>query len=74
MTVATTSERKRPVRGQPYSLEEFEQKYARTERAPRPFLSVSARRRSKLDLLMAAKKRTPPIHAITEDLRFELRR
>lgn len=70
MTVATTSERKRPVRGKPYSLEEFEQKYALDRESAKAIFERFGPSSIELDLLMAAKKRTPSIHAITEDLRF----
>ncbi|MBB3595899.1 ribosomal protein S8E [Rhizobium sp. BK529] len=70
MTETTTTERKRTMRGRPYSLEEFERKYKLDRESAKNIYERFGPSSVELDLLMAAKKRTPSIHAITEDLGF----
>jgi hypothetical protein len=62
------NERKRATRGRPYSLEEFERKYELDRQSARIIYERFGPSSVELDLLMAAKKQTPSIHAITQDL------
>ncbi|MDM9646465.1 hypothetical protein [Rhizobium sp. S163] len=62
------SERARPLRGRPYSLEEFRAKYGLDRRDADDLFKRFGPSSVELDLLMAAKRRRPSFQAVAADI------
>ncbi|EPE96168.1 hypothetical protein [Rhizobium grahamii] len=71
MESVRTFERRRRVRGAPYSLEQFQQKYALQSGEAEDLYARFGPSSIELDLLMAAKRRKPCFSSLSAD--FELR-
>jgi hypothetical protein len=61
-------ERSRPLRGRPYSLDEFQAKYGLQRQNAEDLFRRFGPSSVELDLLMSAKKWPPSIDKVTEDI------
>ncbi|MDK4700956.1 hypothetical protein PH562_01815 [Rhizobium sp. CNPSo 4062] len=61
-------ERRRPVRGAAYTLTDFQKKYALDDRIAEDLFIRFGPSSIELDLLMAAKRHTPTLNELTEDM------
>ena len=68
MTDTKQIERQRPLRGRPYTIDEFRLKYRLDAGTAEDLFARFGPSSVELDLLMAAKRRTPSIHSITQEI------
>ena len=68
MTSTKQTERQRPLRGRPYTIDEFRSKYRLDAGTAEDLFVRFGPSSVELDLLMAAKRRTPSIQTITQDI------
>ncbi|MGZ9724288.1 hypothetical protein [Rhizobium miluonense] len=61
-------ERRRPVRGAPYSLAEFQKKYGLNDGIAEDLFARFGPSAIELDLLMQAKRRTPSFNELTKEM------
>jgi hypothetical protein len=62
------TERQRPLRGRPYTVQEFRSKYSLDAKTAEDLFARFGPSSVELDLLMAAKRRTPSLQTITQDI------
>jgi hypothetical protein len=67
-------ERRRLVRGNPYSLEDFQKKYGLDDAMAENLFLRFGPSSIELDLLMAAKRRSPSFSKLTNDFPIKTRR
>ncbi|MGM4984772.1 MULTISPECIES: hypothetical protein [unclassified Rhizobium] len=65
---AQLCKRRRPIRGIPYSLAEFQKKYGLTAETAKSLFVRFGPSSIELDLLMAAKRRAPSINELTKEM------